>query len=74
MSERYSHADRIRLFLDHLIAVCEEHGFALGHEDTEGAFVVVPLDERHIAWLRDAIDGYPHGHAGLRGASGEPHP
>jgi hypothetical protein len=54
--------DHVTEFLADLLTVCRKHGLALGHEDIEGAFVVVPLDATHLAWLASAVVGYPHGH------------
>lgn len=38
-------------FLDDIIAVYKKHGLALSHEDTQGAFEIVKLDESNIQWL-----------------------
>lgn len=41
-------------FLDAIEAVCREHGISIAHEDHQGAFILRPLGEGDIAWLRDA--------------------
>jgi len=44
----------IDLFLKDLVAVCCKHSLSLSHEDTQGAFRVVPLNEEDINTLFQA--------------------
>lgn len=37
-----------------LAQVCRAHGLVLSHEDTQGAFLVVPLTEAGLAWVLEA--------------------
>lgn len=46
--------DKANAFIADIIAVYKKHHLALGHEDGQGAFTVVPLDERHEQWLLEA--------------------
>lgn len=46
-------------FLDAIVAVYQAHGLSIGHEDSEGSFIIEPLTDDNIAWLRDAIDARP---------------
>jgi len=46
----------IDAFLAEIQDVCKKHGFSLTHEDTQGAFVIVPYDEEMVQWLNDAFD------------------
>ena len=47
-------------FLEEVIAVCRRHGFSMGHEDTQGAFQVLPFSEDAADWLR-----WVHDRAGI---------
>jgi hypothetical protein len=42
-------------FISEIEAVCRKHGLSLAHEDTQGAFIIAPMSEDNIAWLRDAM-------------------
>ena len=44
-----------RDFLADIKAVYAKHGLALGHEDHQGAFIIVPLDQHHEDWLDAAF-------------------
>jgi hypothetical protein len=44
-------------FLAELVQVCKKHGFSLGHEDTQGAFIVEKYAEDNIRWLKSALIG-----------------
>ena len=48
---------RYRLFLSELVAVCRRHGLSLGHEDSQGAFVIHEYSDDNIDWLLDALIG-----------------
>ncbi len=54
MKEQRDH--RSAAFLSDLIAVYRQHGLALGHEDTQGAFEIRELDGDLVEWLEQAID------------------
>ncbi len=45
----------IDAFLSDLVAVYRRHGFALEHEDGQGAFVVRKISDEAVAWLMDAM-------------------
>mgnify|MGYP003590568770 CR=1 FL=1 len=42
-------------FLDELLQVCKKHGLSLGHEDTQGSFLIHPYNKHDADWLTDAI-------------------
>lgn len=48
---------RVDAFIAELVAVCEKHGFWLGHEDSQGAFVVHALEKSGdgTGWLEAAM-------------------
>lgn len=52
-AERSVQADQ---FLMDLIAVYEKHGMALGHQDSQGGFIVEALTEHHVSWLFQASE------------------
>lgn len=43
-------------FLAEIEAVCRKHGMTISHEDGHGAFLVEPMSERNLEWLREARD------------------
>ena len=51
----------IAAFLADIERVCREHGLCLSREDRHGSFLVLPLDEDTLNWLRSAqeVDGAP---------------
>jgi sugar phosphate isomerase/epimerase len=49
--------DQVAAFLAEIVALCKRYGFSLGHEDTQGAFIVERYDEDNIQWLMDAMVG-----------------
>ena len=51
---RSPRADR---FLADILAVCRKHGLVLGHEDTHGAFEVLPYSDEVAQWLDSATEG-----------------
>jgi len=40
-----------------LEAVFARHGLSIGHEDSQGAFIIEPFDEYNVRWLRSAHVG-----------------
>jgi hypothetical protein len=47
--------NRTEAFLADIEAAQRKHGLSLGHEDDQGAFKVVPFNERYVDWLWDAF-------------------
>ncbi len=47
---------KIDAFLEEVLRVCERHGFALSHEDQQGALQIVDWSKGDPDWLRDATD------------------
>ena len=47
---------RIDEFLLDIEAVCRRHDMSLSHEDSHGAFIVVPWADSYMKWLYDAHD------------------
>lgn len=56
--EREAEAPKVGLFLKDLLSVCKKHGFSIGHEDTQGSFIIYPYegegDDTLTEWLLDA--------------------
>lgn len=42
------------IFLAEIVAVCRQHGISIAHEDTHGAFVLVPFNKEDSDWLKQA--------------------
>lgn len=42
-------------FIEEIAAVCKRHGLSIGHEDSEGSFIIRPYSDDDIDWLRDAL-------------------
>lgn len=40
-------------FIKELIELYKKHDIVLSHEDTQGSFILCPLDEQHIRWIQD---------------------
>jgi hypothetical protein len=38
-------------FLMEVIEVCKKYGMSISHEDSQGAFVIEPLNQENIRWL-----------------------
>lgn len=43
-TKRYEPNPEVDAFLSEIIAVCIKHNLMIGHEDTHGAFIVMPCD------------------------------
>lgn len=48
---------KVDAFIAEILAVCEKHGMSIGHEDTQGAFIVMDYWGSNVEWLQDAHDG-----------------
>lgn len=42
-------------FIEDILGVCREHEMSLAHEERHGAFIVEPLADENIEWLRGAM-------------------
>jgi hypothetical protein len=47
---------KIDAFLEEIWAVCERHGLALSHEDGQGSFEIVSIEDADRYWLMNAND------------------
>jgi hypothetical protein len=47
---------KIDNFLKEICAVYLKHNLAISHEDKQGEFQIVKLDQKHTDWLLDAKD------------------
>jgi len=47
---------KIQSFLNDIVEVYQKHGLALGHEDSQGAFIVEKYEEEFVKWLFEAYD------------------
>lgn len=45
---------RVEAFKNAVCALCREYGFSIGHEDSQGGFLIVPYSEENIQWFLDA--------------------
>ena len=52
----HGESPKVDAFLAEVRAVCERHGMAISHEDGQGAFEIVSLNEEVLAWLWAAHD------------------
>jgi len=50
------HTEKVQRFLNDIVEVYKKHGLALGHEDSQGAFIVEEYDEEFVKWLFEAYD------------------
>ena len=46
----------LKQFIEDLLKVYKKHGMSLGHEDSHGSFIIEPLRDINIKWLREAIE------------------
>ena len=56
-AEQVDSPQKIESFLDEIENVCHKFGYSISHEDGQGGFLIVPLNEARIAWLREAAIG-----------------
>lgn len=47
-------APDVDAFLDEIKAVCEKHGLCIAHEDSGGAFIIMPYNEQMAGWIEVA--------------------
>lgn len=52
--KEFEESPAVDAFLADIIKVCESHGLWLGHEDSQGGFLVE--DESTAEWLMEASD------------------
>ena len=50
---------QVDMFLAEIEATCRKHNLSISHEDGHGSFIIEPLDEGHITWLKDAATTLP---------------
>ena len=46
---------KVEAFLQEVVEVCKKHGMAIGHQDSQGAFVVEAFTQESVEWLLDAV-------------------
>jgi hypothetical protein len=46
---------KIDTFINAVCKLCEEKGFSIAHEDTQGAFIIEPWNQYDENWLQDAF-------------------
>ena len=42
-------------FIKDVLYVCARHNLSIGHEDTQGAFIIEKFKAKNSDWLRQAI-------------------
>ena len=47
---------KVQRFIYDLLLLYEEHGLALSHEDCQGGFEIVKLDDTYVDWMLEAHD------------------
>jgi hypothetical protein len=47
---------QIDSFLRDIVAVYMKHQMCIMHEDTHGAFIIEPMHQEGVNWIRDAHD------------------
>ncbi len=54
----YADATTVNAFIEAINGVCREHGFWIGHEDTQGAFLIHRCSsDEDLRWFNDAMIG-----------------
>ncbi len=56
MTDTETRSERTLAFIAEVLEVCERHGLAISHEDGQGAFRIVPLDDWHRKWFAVAVE------------------
>ena len=54
--QEYVNNEKLDKFLELITNICETHGYAISHEDTQGAFIIVPWSQGSPEWLMNAFD------------------
>ena len=50
-------SDKIKAFKEEIKELCKKYNLAIGHEDTQGGFVIRnSYDEEFMKWFMDASD------------------
>jgi len=47
---------KVNDFLKNIIEICKKYGFSIGHEDTQGSFIIEDFKDENITWLNAASD------------------
>ena len=50
----HEYNERARQFREAIASVCAEHKMSISHEDSHGAFLILPFDERLLSWFMNA--------------------
>jgi hypothetical protein len=53
---RKERAEKKKAFLKDLLEVYEKHGICLSHEDSHGAFKLVPYSDIYVEWVKECFD------------------
>lgn len=43
-------------FIEEVLSVCRKHGLSIGHEDSQGSFIILNYDEVFSQWFQAADD------------------
>lgn len=46
--------ENVKLFLNELEELYKKYGFSIGHEDSQGGFIIEDFDESNVEWIKDA--------------------
>ena len=52
-TSEYEELPKVDAFINEVIEVCKKHGFCIGHEDEDGAFVIYDGDS-DLGWIEVA--------------------
>lgn len=47
---------KVEDFLKNIIEICGNYGFSIGHEDTQGSFIIEDYKDENIKWFNAAFD------------------
>ena len=53
---KYVDDEKVDAFLAEVVEVCRKHGMSLGHEDSQGAFLVENFRDSNSRWLMQAME------------------